>query len=167
MQVYLLFCFLQVYEEIVFYFSGIRYFFWFRISEFFFNQFFGLLMVDIGCGNGKYFGINKFFYQVVYILNYFLNNLYLYKFLYEIVCVLNKLFLLLIFIYFYQVGFCVIIYILLFLYYYCLYKYLQQLVNIFDILVCGFVIDVLFYIYFLVDFVNYIFVFIDRVRQKF
>lgn len=166
MQVYVLFCFLQVYEEIASHFSGTRHSPWPRISEFLLKQPPGSLMADIGCGNGKYLGINKSLYQVVYTLNYSPNNQHLHKSLYEIVCVLHKLFSSSTLTHFYQVGFYVIIHISLSLHYHCLHKYLQQLVNIFDIPVCGLAIDVLSYIYLSADFVNYIPVLTDRVRQK-
>lgn len=166
LQVYVLFCFLQVYEEIASHFSGTRHSPWPRISEFLLKQPPGSLMADIGCGNGKYLGINKSLYQVVYTLNYSPNNQHLHKSLYETVCILHKLFSSSTLTHFYQVGFYVNIHISLSLHYHCLHKYLQQLVNIFDIPVCGLAIDVLSYIYLLADFVKYTPVLTDRVRQK-
>lgn len=54
----------QVYEEIASHFSGTRHTPWPRISEFLLKQTPGSLMADIGCGNGKYLGINKSLYQI-------------------------------------------------------------------------------------------------------
>ncbi|XP_061165252.1 alkylated DNA repair protein alkB homolog 8-like [Saccostrea echinata] len=54
----------QVYEEIASHFSGTRHSPWPKISVFLLKQPPGSLMADIGCGNGKYLGINKTIYQI-------------------------------------------------------------------------------------------------------
>ena len=58
------FVLLKVYEEIASHFSGTRHSPWPRISEFLLKQPPASIMADIGCGNGKYLGINKSLYQV-------------------------------------------------------------------------------------------------------
>ncbi|KAL5011567.1 hypothetical protein ScPMuIL_010118 [Solemya velum] len=54
----------EVYEKIAGHFSGTRHTPWPRIASFLKNQPFGSLLVDIGCGNGKYFGINDGLYEI-------------------------------------------------------------------------------------------------------
>lgn len=49
----------KVYEEIADHFSDTRHKPWPKIAEFLLAQESGSILVDIGCGNGKYFGINK------------------------------------------------------------------------------------------------------------
>lgn len=53
-----------MYEKIADHFSGTRHTPWPRIADFLKQQPGGSLLVDIGCGNGKYFGINKGLYEV-------------------------------------------------------------------------------------------------------
>ncbi|XP_056012477.1 alkylated DNA repair protein alkB homolog 8-like isoform X2 [Ostrea edulis] len=54
----------KVYEEIASHFSGTRHSPWPKIAEFLLKQPQGSVMADIGCGNGKYLGINKSIYQI-------------------------------------------------------------------------------------------------------
>ncbi|XP_053399795.1 alkylated DNA repair protein alkB homolog 8-like isoform X2 [Mercenaria mercenaria] len=54
----------QVYEEIADHFSGTRHTPWPNIAEFLKQQAPGSLLVDIGCGNGKYFGVNKDLFEI-------------------------------------------------------------------------------------------------------
>lgn len=54
----------QVYEEIADHFSGTRHTPWPKISKFINEIPAGSMMVDIGCGNGKYLGINKSIFEV-------------------------------------------------------------------------------------------------------
>ncbi|KAK3099761.1 hypothetical protein FSP39_009216 [Pinctada imbricata] len=54
----------QVYEEIADHFSGTRHTPWPRIVDFLNSQPPGALMADIGCGNGKYLGVNPSMYQI-------------------------------------------------------------------------------------------------------
>ncbi|XP_060065230.1 alkylated DNA repair protein alkB homolog 8-like [Ylistrum balloti] len=54
----------KVYEEIADHFSGTRHSPWPRIADFIRTQPVGSILVDIGCGNGKYLGINKDIYEV-------------------------------------------------------------------------------------------------------
>lgn len=54
----------QVYEEIADHFSRTRHTPWPRIANFLQEQNPGSLFVDIGCGNGKYFGINKTLFEL-------------------------------------------------------------------------------------------------------
>ncbi|KAJ8298479.1 hypothetical protein KUTeg_025010 [Tegillarca granosa] len=54
----------KVYEEIADHFSGTRHTAWPRISNFLMSQPAGSLVADIGCGNGKYLGVNKNIYMV-------------------------------------------------------------------------------------------------------
>lgn len=49
----------EVYEKIAPHFSGTRHSPWPRIAEFLRDQPVGSLMADVGCGNGKYLGINN------------------------------------------------------------------------------------------------------------
>ena len=48
----------EVYEKIAGHFSDTRHTPWPRIAEFLWNQPTGSLVADVGCGNGKYLGIN-------------------------------------------------------------------------------------------------------------
>ena len=48
----------EVYEEIAEHFSGTRHSPWPRVKEFLCNLPNGSLVADIGCGNGKYLGVN-------------------------------------------------------------------------------------------------------------
>lgn len=48
----------EVYEKIAPHFSGTRHSPWPRIAEFLRNQPLGSIVADVGCGNGKYLGIN-------------------------------------------------------------------------------------------------------------
>ncbi|CAC5396376.1 ALKBH8 [Mytilus coruscus] len=54
----------QVYEEIADHFSGTRHTPWPKISQFIKDMPVGSLMADIGCGNGKYLGLNQSVYEV-------------------------------------------------------------------------------------------------------
>ncbi|KAH3834682.1 hypothetical protein DPMN_108015 [Dreissena polymorpha] len=54
----------QVYEEIAEHFSGTRHTPWPHIADFLHEQAPGSLLADIGCGNGKYFGINKSLFEL-------------------------------------------------------------------------------------------------------
>ncbi|XP_021346213.1 alkylated DNA repair protein alkB homolog 8-like [Mizuhopecten yessoensis] len=54
----------QVYEEIADHFSGTRHSPWPRIADFIRSQPTGSILADIGCGNGKYLGINKDIFEV-------------------------------------------------------------------------------------------------------
>ena len=56
--------FIQVYEEIASHFSGTRHSPWPRVSEFLQSQPKGSVMLDIGCGNGKYLNCNSSCYMV-------------------------------------------------------------------------------------------------------
>jgi len=49
----------EVYEEIAPHFSGTRHSPWPEIAEFLRGQSVGSLVADVGCGNGKYLGINE------------------------------------------------------------------------------------------------------------
>lgn len=55
---------LQVYEEIADHFSATRHKPWPRIAEFLLAQQVGSILLDIGCGNGKYFDVNSHLCQV-------------------------------------------------------------------------------------------------------
>ena len=55
---------IQVYEEIAYHFSDTRHKPWPRIAEFLVAQEAGSILLDIGCGNGKYFGVNSRLWQV-------------------------------------------------------------------------------------------------------
>ena len=55
---------LQVYEEIANHFSGTRHTPWPKISQFIKDMPAGSMMADIGCGNGKYLGLNKSIFEV-------------------------------------------------------------------------------------------------------
>ena len=48
----------EVYEKIALHFSGTRHSPWPKVAEFLRNQPVGSLVADVGCGNGKYLGIN-------------------------------------------------------------------------------------------------------------
>ena len=48
----------EVYEKIAPHFSGTRHSPWPRVAEFLRQQPVGSLVADVGCGNGKYLGIN-------------------------------------------------------------------------------------------------------------
>ena len=48
----------EVYEKIAPHFSGTRHSPWPKVAEFLRNQPVGSLVADVGCGNGKYLGIN-------------------------------------------------------------------------------------------------------------
>lgn len=48
----------KVYEEIADHFSGTRHSPWPKVKEFLCNLPAGSLVADVGCGNGKYFGVN-------------------------------------------------------------------------------------------------------------
>ncbi|XP_060572353.1 alkylated DNA repair protein alkB homolog 8-like isoform X2 [Ruditapes philippinarum] len=54
----------QVYEEIADHFSGTRHTPWPNIAEFLKKQSPGSLLVDVGCGNGKYLGVNKDLFEI-------------------------------------------------------------------------------------------------------
>ncbi|XP_050416863.1 alkylated DNA repair protein alkB homolog 8 isoform X2 [Patella vulgata] len=54
----------QVYEEIADHFSSTRHSPWPQIVDFLKEQPLGSIMADIGCGNGKYLGINKTIYSI-------------------------------------------------------------------------------------------------------
>ncbi|XP_033742555.1 alkylated DNA repair protein alkB homolog 8-like [Pecten maximus] len=54
----------KVYEEIADHFSGTRHSPWPRIADFIRAQPMGSILADIGCGNGKYLGINKDIFEV-------------------------------------------------------------------------------------------------------
>ncbi|XP_064608870.1 alkylated DNA repair protein alkB homolog 8-like [Liolophura sinensis] len=54
----------KVYEEIATHFSDTRHTAWPRIAEFIKSLPVGSLLADIGCGNGKYLGLNKQIYEV-------------------------------------------------------------------------------------------------------
>lgn len=47
-----------MYNVIVFYFSDIRFVKWLKVVLFLELLEFGLVVVDVGCGNGKYLGFN-------------------------------------------------------------------------------------------------------------
>ena len=49
----------EVYEKIAPHFSGTRHSPWPKIAEFLREQPVGSLVADVGCGNGKYLGINE------------------------------------------------------------------------------------------------------------
>ena len=49
----------EVYEKIAPHFSGTRHSPWPRIAEFLRDQPLGSFVADVGCGNGKYLGINN------------------------------------------------------------------------------------------------------------
>ncbi|PVD34929.1 hypothetical protein C0Q70_06210 [Pomacea canaliculata] len=55
---------LQVYEQIGAHFSDTRYKPWPQIAQFLLAQEPGSLFMDTGCGNGKYFGINKNIFEI-------------------------------------------------------------------------------------------------------
>ena len=55
----------QVYEEIADHFSGTRHTPWPRIAQFIKDLPVGSILADIGCGNGKYLGLNKFIFEVL------------------------------------------------------------------------------------------------------
>ncbi|XP_067663773.1 alkylated DNA repair protein alkB homolog 8-like [Haliotis asinina] len=54
----------QVYEDIADHFSGTRHSAWPQIAEFIHSQPTGTLLADIGCGNGKYLGVNSNIYKL-------------------------------------------------------------------------------------------------------
>ncbi|XP_069131327.1 alkylated DNA repair protein alkB homolog 8-like isoform X2 [Argopecten irradians] len=54
----------KVYEEIADHFSGTRHSPWPKIADFIRAQPTGSILADIGCGNGKYLGINKDIFEV-------------------------------------------------------------------------------------------------------
>ncbi|XP_076446185.1 tRNA (carboxymethyluridine(34)-5-O)-methyltransferase ALKBH8-like [Babylonia areolata] len=54
----------QVYEEIADHFSDTRHKPWPQIAQFLMDQEPGSILVDIGCGNGKYFGVNTQLCQI-------------------------------------------------------------------------------------------------------
>ncbi|XP_013420002.2 alkylated DNA repair protein alkB homolog 8 [Lingula anatina] len=54
----------EVYEEIAGHFSGTRHTPWPRVVEFLTSLPDGALLADIGCGNGKYLGINKNIFSI-------------------------------------------------------------------------------------------------------
>ncbi|KAL8617113.1 hypothetical protein ACOMHN_014283 [Nucella lapillus] len=54
----------QVYEEIADHFSDTRHKPWPQIAQFLMEQEPGSILVDIGCGNGKYFGVNPHLCQI-------------------------------------------------------------------------------------------------------
>ena len=56
---------MKVYEEIADHFSGTRHTPWPNIADFLKQQSPGSLLVDIGCGNGKYLGVNKDLFEVI------------------------------------------------------------------------------------------------------
>ena len=49
----------EVYEKIAPHFSNTRYKPWPKIAEFLNNLEPGSVVADVGCGNGKYLGVNK------------------------------------------------------------------------------------------------------------
>lgn len=53
-----------MYEEIASHFSDTRHTAWPCIAEFIKSLPAGSLLADIGCGNGKYLGLNKHIYEV-------------------------------------------------------------------------------------------------------
>ncbi|XP_035681426.1 alkylated DNA repair protein alkB homolog 8-like [Branchiostoma floridae] len=54
----------QVYEDIASHFSSTRHSPWPRVVDFLKTQPIGALVVDVGCGNGKYLGVNKDVYSL-------------------------------------------------------------------------------------------------------
>ncbi|XP_046565947.1 alkylated DNA repair protein alkB homolog 8-like [Haliotis rubra] len=54
----------QVYEDIADHFSGTRHSTWPQIADFIHSQPTGTLLADIGCGNGKYLGVNTNIYEL-------------------------------------------------------------------------------------------------------
>lgn len=65
-----------MYEEIASHFSDTRHTAWPRIAEFIKSLPAGSLLADIGCGNGKYLGLNKHIYEVRWEERLFLQTLY-------------------------------------------------------------------------------------------
>uniref|UniRef100_A0A8C0AN48 Uncharacterized protein n=1 Tax=Buteo japonicus TaxID=224669 RepID=A0A8C0AN48_9AVES len=57
-------CVHKVYEEIATHFSSTRHSPWPRIVEFLRSLPKGSIVADVGCGNGKYLGINEDLYMV-------------------------------------------------------------------------------------------------------
>ena len=53
-----------MYEEIAGHFSDTRHTAWPQVAQFLQQQPGGSLVVDIGCGNGKYLGINDHLFKV-------------------------------------------------------------------------------------------------------
>lgn len=53
-----------MYENIAEHFSETRHSPWPKIKQFVESLKLGSILVDIGCGNGKYFGINKSLFEV-------------------------------------------------------------------------------------------------------
>ncbi|XP_048244026.1 alkylated DNA repair protein alkB homolog 8-like [Haliotis rufescens] len=54
----------QVYDDIADHFSGTRHSTWPEIADFIHSQPTGTLLADIGCGNGKYLGVNTNIYEL-------------------------------------------------------------------------------------------------------
>lgn len=66
----------RVYEEIAGHFSSTRHTPWPHIVEFLKALPSGSLVADIGCGNGKYLGINKELYMASNVASGFLSTLF-------------------------------------------------------------------------------------------
>lgn len=54
----------KVYEDIAGHFSSTRHTPWPRVVDFLRSLPMGSLVADVGCGNGKYLGVNKDLYMV-------------------------------------------------------------------------------------------------------
>eukprot|EP00058_Branchiostoma_floridae_P015335 XP_002600823.1 hypothetical protein BRAFLDRAFT_215107 [Branchiostoma floridae] len=65
----------QVYEDIASHFSSTRHSPWPRVVDFLKTQPIGALVVDVGCGNGKYLGVNKDVYSVSITITSFIVNI--------------------------------------------------------------------------------------------
>lgn len=61
----------QVYEEISNHFSETRHKRWPNVTKFLESLEEGTLLLDVGCGNGKYLCRDRNVYKVFYYLNYF------------------------------------------------------------------------------------------------